>query len=194
MTTFAAIFSTIKADPDNQKYTAKGIDPLYMVNINARIVIIGQAPGRVAAREKIVWCDQSGQRLRAWLGIDEKTFYESGKIAVLPMDFYYPGKGKHGDLPPRKDFALKWHQQLLALMPKVELIILVGSYAQRYYLNLPSKQTLTMTVRNYQDYLPQYWPIVHPSPLNLRWLHKNKWFEAEVIPDLQQTVRQILRI
>ena len=103
------IYSEIKSDPENAKYSAKSIDPLYYATKNARILIIGQAPGKKAQDTGIVWNDRSGDRLRDWLGIDRNVFYESGKIAVLPMDFYFPGTGKSGDLPPRKGFAAKWH-------------------------------------------------------------------------------------
>lgn len=111
------------------------------------------------------WDDPSGDRLRAWLGISRDVFYNSGMIAILPMDFYYPGKGKSGDLPPRKG----WHPQLLKLMPDIQLIILVGAYATRSYLHLGYKDRLTDIVRNYQQYLPDYFPIVHSSPRNKIW-------------------------
>lgn len=113
-------------------------------------------------------------------------------IAILPMDFYYPGKGKSGDLPPRKGFAQNWHPQLLKLMPDIQLTILVGAYATRSYLHLEYKDRLTDIVRNYQKYLPDYFPIVHPSPRNKIWEAKNPWFEEQVIPDLQRRIQIIL--
>lgn len=190
--TFGDIFTAIKNDSENYVYTKVGIDPLYFVSPQAKIIIIGQAPGQKAQDSQLVWHDKSGTRLRQWLGLTDEEFYHSGKIAVLPMDFYFPGKGRSGDLPPRKGFAAKWHPQLMALMPSVELIILVGSYAQRYYLQLKASQTLTQVVYDYAKYQPKYFPIVHPSPLNQRWLKKNPWFEETVIPNLQQVVHQIL--
>lgn len=190
--TFGDIFTAIKNDSENYAYTKVGIDPLYFVSPQAKIIIIGQAPGQKAQDSQLVWHDKSGTRLRQWLGLTDEEFYHSGKIAVLPMDFYFPGKGRSGDLPPRKGFAAKWHPQLMALMPSVELIILVGSYAQRYYLQLKASQTLTQVVYDYAKYQPKYFPIVHPSPLNQRWLKKNPWFEETVIPNLQQVVHQIL--
>ena len=126
------------------------------------------------------------------MGIDDEIFYKSGLIGVVPMDFYYPGKGKSGDLPPRKNFAKKWHSKVLELMPNLELIILVGKYAQDYYLGNDKKQNLTETVFNYKQYLPRYFPIVHPSPLNFRWHNKNPWFIEEVVPELQIRVKEIL--
>lgn len=190
--TFGDIFTAIKNDSENYAYTKVGINPLYFVSPQAKIIIIGQAPGQKAQDSQLVWHDKSGTRLRQWLGLTDEEFYHSGKIAVLPMDFYFPGKGRSGDLPPRKGFAAKWHPQLMALMPSVELIILVGSYAQRYYLQLKASQTLTQVVYDYAKYQPKYFPIVHPSPLNQRWLKKNPWFEETVIPNLQQVVHQIL--
>ncbi|MCM0599833.1 uracil-DNA glycosylase family protein [Periweissella fabalis] len=192
MNKFDDIFMAIKNDAENQLYTQAGIDPLYFVNPAAEIIIIGQAPGKKAQASQIVWHDQSGQRLRQWLAVSDDEFYHSGKFAILPMDFYFPGKGNSGDRPPRKNFAAKWHPQLIALMPQVRLIILVGTYAQKYYLHLNSKQTLTQVVRDYAKYQPKYFPIVHPSPMNQRWLKKNPWFEMDVIPNLQKLVRNIL--
>ncbi|MDK6809073.1 uracil-DNA glycosylase family protein [Ligilactobacillus agilis] len=187
------IFAEIMADPQNETYTQAGIEPLYYANPQAKLLIIGQAPGKKAQDSRIVWNDPSGDRLRSWLAVDRQTFYESGQVAVLPMDFYFPGSGKSGDLPPRKGFAQKWHPRLLAAMPNIQLTILVGAYATKHYLNLKASTKLTMVVKNYQEYLPAYFPLVHPSPRNQIWLKKNPWFEAEVIPALQGRVAKILR-
>lgn len=183
----------ISRDPSNTDFTKRGYQPLFVADPAARIVIIGQAPGIKAQESGVAWGDASGQNLMGWLGIDEQTFRDKTKISLIPMDFYYPGKGRSGDLPPRKDFAPKWHPQLLALMPDIELIILVGQYAQKYYLGKTAERNLTETVRNFEVYLPKYFPLVHPSPLNFRWQAKNPWFEADVIPVLQTKVRDILR-
>lgn len=122
----------------------------------------------------------------------DEQFYDASSIALLPMDFYYPGRGKHGDLPPRKEIAAQWHPRILAELEEVRLMVLVGVHAQRHYLNLPVSVSLTDTVRSYRDHLPAAIPIVHPSPLNFRWLGKNPWFEAEVVPVLRDLVRQAL--
>lgn len=184
------IFNAIKNDPDNAEFTAAGIDPLYHFERDATILIVSQAPSRSAQAANTYWRDASGDRLRAWMGVTSTEFYDSGKIAVVPLDFYYPGKGKSGDLPPRKGFAEKWHAPLLALMPHVQLTLLIGMYVVKYYL--PNREkTLTETVRHYADYAP-YMPLVHPSPLNYGWLHKNPWFVADVLPYLQQQVRALL--
>ena len=190
---FQAISEAIKKDSENKSYTAKHIDPLYSAHENAKIVIVGQAPGIKAEQSKRFFNDKSGDRLRDWLGVTRDFFYSTDKLAILPMDFYYPGKGKSGDLPPRKDFASKWHPQLLKLMPNVEMTLLVGRYAQKYYLHQKNNITLTQTVKNFQTYLPTYFPIVHPSPLNQRWLKKNPWFSTEVLPILRQKVAEILQ-
>ena len=181
------------ADSDNRKYTDVGIEPLFSTPNTAKILIIGQAPGIKAQESKIFFNDKSGVKLREWMGIDDEIFYKSGLIGVVPMDFYYPGKGKSGDLPPRKDFAKKWHAKVLELMPNLELIVLVGKYAQDYYLGNDKKQNLTETVYNYKQYLPRYFPIVHPSPLNFRWHNKNPWFIEKVVPELQRRVKEILQ-
>lgn len=193
MSEFDQIFNAIKNDPDNADFTSQGIEPLYYAGQKAKINIVGQAPGRKAQETKIFWNDVSGVRLREWMGVSDDEFYQSGEIAVVPLDFYYPGKAKSGDLPPRKGFAEKWHQPLLDLMPNIELTLLVGSYAQRYYLDLDSKATLTQTVKDYQKYLPQFFPLVHPSPLNYGWLKKNPWYEQDVLPALKQQIDHILR-
>lgn len=193
MTTFQEIYHNIIRDDMNKEYTANDIMPLYQAQAEAKVIIIGQAPGRLAEESHMVWNDKSGDTLRDWLGISRDEFYSSSEIAHLPMDFYYPGKGKTGDVPPRKDFAKLWHPQLLALMPNVELILLIGNYAQRYYLGSKRKKNLTETVKSYQEYLPKYFPLAHPSPLNFRWLKKNPWFEQMVIPALQQKIKNVLK-
>ena len=192
MDSFEQLKKEIMVDSDNKKYTAVGIEPLFSTPNTAKILIVGQAPGIKAQESKIFFNDKSGVKLREWMGIDDEIFYKSGLIGVVPMDFYYPGKGKSGDLPPRKNFAKKWHSKVLELMPNIELIVLVGKYAQDYYLGNDKKQNLTETVFNYKQYLPRYFPIVHPSPLNFRWHNKNPGFIKEVVPELQKRVKEIL--
>lgn len=190
---FKAIAEEIRNDPETASFTKRGIDPLFFAGPDCRIMIVGQAPGRVAEESGIVWNDRSGDRLRDWMGIDRETFYNSGKLAIVPMDFYFPGTGKSGDLPPRKDFADKWHPRLLELMPDLKLTILVGSYATKRYLKLKSSASLTQVVKDYRDYLPEFFPLVHPSPRNQIWMKKNPWFDQTVIPDLQKLVAQIMK-
>ena len=193
MDKFKEIFEAIKADPQNKEYTKEGIEPLYSVHKEAKICIIGQAPGIRAQESRLFWNDPSGDRLRDWLGIDRTTFYESNKISILPLDFYFPGKGKSGDLPPRAGFAQKWHKALLEEMPEIELFILVGSYAIKYYLNLKSSAKTTEVIRDFEAYLPKYFPLVHPSPRNNIWLAKNPWFEPELLPELKKRMAQLMK-
>jgi uracil-DNA glycosylase len=192
MMIFEKIKQEIMADPMNEPYTKKGTPPLFKASTEARIVLVGQAPGRKAEATRLVWNDLSGDRLREWMGVSREDFYKSNRIAHLPMDFYYPGKAKSGDAPPRKGFAEKWHPPLLAEMPNVEVIILIGSYAQKYYLNKRCEKNLTETVRNFQKYLPEYFPLVHPSPLNLGWMKRNTWFENDVLTVLREIVARSL--
>ena len=193
MDKFKEIFEAIKADPQNKKYTKEGIEPLYSVHKEAKICIIGQAPGIRAQESRLFWNDPSGDRLRDWLGIDRTTFYESNKISILPLDFYFPGKGKSGDLPPRAGFVQKWHKALLEEMPEIELFILVGSYAIKYYLNLKSSAKTTEVIHDFEAYLPKYFPLVHPSPRNNMWLAKNPWFEPELLPELKKRIAQLMK-
>lgn len=189
--TIGDITEELKRDPRNADYTGRGIPPVYQISPEAKVLIIGQAPGQKVEQTLIPFNDKSGEKLMDWMGIDRNTFY-SRAVGILPMDFYYPGKGKSGDLPPRKFIAEEYHARILALMPEVRLTILIGRYSQDYYLHGRTQKNLTETVRHYADYLPDYFPIVHPSPLNFRWQAKNPWFEAEVIPELQKLVNRAL--
>ena len=185
------ITSSIIADPQNKDFTQRGIFPLFSAPKTARINIVGQAPGLKAEQTRLYWNDKSGDRLRVWLGVDYDYFYNSGIFAVLPMDFYYPGKGKSGDLPPRSGFAEKWHPQILENLPNIQLTLLIGQYAQKFYLS-DNKNNVTETVKNYQKFLPHFIPLVHPSPRNQFWIERNPWFGEKVIPDLQKLVKRII--
>ena len=188
---FDKIIRRLKEDSRNKSYTERGIPPIFQVSPKARILIIGQAPGKKVEESLIPFNDKSGEKLVQWMGIDRDTFY-SEKIAILPMDFYYPGKGKTGDLPPRSFIAKEYHKDILDLMPDIKLTILIGSYSMKYYLGKGMKENLTETVRSYKEYLPKYFPIVHPSPLNFRWQKANPWFEGEVVPVLRDMVEKML--
>jgi uracil-DNA glycosylase len=192
MTIFEQIKQEIMSDIMNDSYTRKGISPLFKASKDARIAIVGQAPGRKAEETGLFWNDLSGDRLREWMGVSREEFYGTDRIAQLPMDFYYPGKAKHGDLPPRKGFAEKWHTPLLEQMPNIETVLLIGNYAQKYYLDTRREKNLTQTVRNFKNYLPEYLPLVHPSPLNIGWFKQNPWFEGEVLVVLKEIVRNSL--
>lgn len=169
-----------------------GPNPVVVANENSKILIIGQAPGTKVHHSGIPWDDPSGVQLRKWMGIDAEKFYDEELIAIVPMGFCYPGKGKTGDLPPRPECAPLWHQALLNKMPKVELTLLIGQYAQKYYLQKAQKRNLTETVRNFQAYLPTQIPLPHPSPRNRFWLSKNPWFETLIVPELRKKINKIL--
>jgi uracil-DNA glycosylase len=168
-----------------------GPNPVIRASASARLLIIGQAPGTRVHASGTPWDDPSGERLRRWLKVNKEQFYDDGKIGIVPMGFCYPGKGKSGDLPPSPDCAPRWHEPLLAQMPNIELVLLVGSYAQNYYLGA-SKKTLTERVQRYADFGPRHIPLPHPSPRNTLWLKRNPWFEEKVVPHLQRRVKKIL--
>lgn len=167
-----------------------GPKPIFQIHPEAKVVIIGQAPGRLAHVSGVPWDDPSGKRLRSWLGVTEEEFYDAKRFAILPMGLCYPGKGKGGDLPPRPECGPLWQDKLLGLMPELELKLLIGSYAQASYLGKTKKRTLTETVWHYENYLPTYFPLPHPSPRNQIFLRKNPWIEAEIVPILQGLIRK----
>ena len=169
-----------------------GVNPVLSASKESKIIIIGQAPGSVVHKTGIPWDDKSGDRLRNWLGVTEEEFYDERLFALLPMGFCYPGKGKSGDLPPRSECAPQWHKLVLDDIASKKLIILIGNYAQHYYLKDAAKKNLTDTVKNYAKYLPLYLPLPHPSPRNNIWLKKNEWFEQEVIPELKRNIKSII--
>ena len=166
--------------------------PVVFANPNSKIIVIGQAPGTKVHTSGIPWDDASGKQLRKWLHVTDEQFYNTDLFGIIPMGFCYPGKGTSGDLPPRKECAPEWHTKLFNQLKNVELVLLIGMYAQSYYLKQNSKRTLTETVNNYPEYLPNYFVLPHPSPRNRFWLTKNPWFEKEVIPELQKIVKKLL--
>lgn len=166
--------------------------PVLRASTSARLLIVGQAPGRRVHETGVPWNDPSGDRLRAWLGLSREVFYDEHRIAIVPTGFCYPGKGERGDLPPRPECAPLWHPRLRALLPEIQLTLLVGSYAQACYLARRRKDSLRETVRAHAEYLPEFFPLPHPSPRNILWFKRNPWLEQEVIPALRQQIRRIL--
>jgi uracil-DNA glycosylase len=173
-------------------FLAHGVRPVFTVDPAARILVVGQAPGRRVHDSGIPWDDASGERLRDWLKVDRHRFYDPTLFAILPMGFCFPGSGKSGDLPPRPECAPQWHAPLRALMPNISLTLLIGQYAQQYYLGNLKQRNLTETVRQWQSYLPSYLPLPHPSPRNRIWLRRNPWFDQDVLPFLREHVREAL--
>lgn len=166
--------------------------PVFQLHSGATILIAGQAPGHKVHKSGIPFDDPSGDRLRDWMGVSKTIFYDETKIAILPMGLCYPGQGPSGDLPPRKECALKWRQQVLDRLPGVQLTIVIGRYAMEWHLRLNRTDNLTDIVRNWQQYTPSIYPMPHPSPRNNIWLSKNPWFEKCVIPSLRRNVLKCL--
>jgi len=162
--------------------------PVLRAAATARLLIVGQAPGRKVHATGIPWNDPSGDLLRIWLQLDCEAFYDESRVAIIPAGLCYPGTEKGADLPPRPECAPLWHPPLRAALSKLRLTLLVGRYAQAYYLGNRQGKTLADTVRAYQDFLPGFFPLPHPSPRNRRWLKLNPWFEAEVLPALRKRI------
>lgn len=169
-----------------------GPRPVFSIHPKSKILIVGQAPGSKVHATGIPWNDPSGDELRRWLQVDRETFYNPEIFGIMPMGFCYPGKGKSGDSPPRPECAPKWHSILRKMMAEVELTLLIGSYAQAYYLGESRKKTLTETVKSNSEYLPEFFPLVHPSPRNRLWMKRNPWFETEVLEILREKIHSII--
>lgn len=170
-----------------------GPRPVLRAAASARLLIVGQAPGTKVHATGIPWNDPSGDRLRDWLALDRETFYDEGRIAIVPMGFCYPGRdARGGDLPPRPECAPLWHPPLRAALTGVTLTLLVGQYAQAHYLGRRRQSNLTETVRAWADYGPEFLPLPHPSWRNTGWLKKNPWFEIELLPELRARVQGLI--
>lgn len=167
--------------------------PIVRARAGARLLIVGQAPGTRVHGSGVPWNDPSGDRLRAWLGLDRDVFYDDRLIAIMPIGFCYPGVAKDGgDAPPRPECAPTWHPRLRAALPHIELTLLIGTYAQAYYLGDRRRRTLTDTVKAWRQYLPDFIITPHPSWRNNGWLKRNPWFEGEVVPALRTRVRRLI--
>ncbi len=186
------LLTEVRACKHCNAHLPMGPRPVLSAAHGASVVLIGQAPGTKVHASGIPWDDASGRRLREWLAIDEAIFYDPAKFAIIPMGFCYPGRGKSGDLPPRPECAPLWHARLLEALPNLKLSLLIGQYAQKYYLGGDRKANLTETVRSFEDFLPRFFPLVHPSPRNQIWMKKNPWFEQVVVFRLRQVVHHAL--
>ncbi|MBW7864382.1 MAG: uracil-DNA glycosylase family protein [Candidatus Hydrogenedentes bacterium] len=169
-----------------------GPAPVLRGNAGARLLIVGQAPGTRVHATGIPWNDPSGERLRAWMGLDRGVFYDEDRIAIIPMGLCYPGRDpRRGDLPPMARCAPMWHPRLVPLLPELRLVLLVGAHAQRFYLGGRCGNTLTETVRNWRACGPDFLPLPHPSFRNNAWLKGNPWFEGEVVPHLRRRLGEM---
>lgn len=189
---FAKLLSEARACRACEAHLPLGPRPVLRASTTARVLIVGQAPGVKVHSTGVPWNDPSGDRLREWLGVTRDEFYDESCIAIVPMGFCYPGRGKGGDMPPRPECAPLWMPRLLAAMPLLRLRILAGQYAHAWHLGDRRKRTLTDTVAAWRDYLPDYFPLPHPSPRNLMWLRRNPWFEDDVVPELRRRFRAAL--
>ncbi|WP_373187618.1 uracil-DNA glycosylase family protein [Halopseudomonas sp.] len=167
-----------------------GPRPVVQLDPQARILIVGQAPGRKVHESGIPFDDASGARLRDWLGVTREVFYDCAQFAIVPMGLCYPGKGASGDNPPRPECAPAWRSQLLSHLPRVELTLVIGQYAHAYHF--ADTHSLTERVASWRNYWPRQVPMPHPSPRNNIWLRRNPWFETEVVPALQARVATLL--
>lgn len=170
-----------------------GPRPVIQATASARILVIGQAPGTRVHRTGIPFNDPSGDRLRDWMGIGRETFYDGTRIAIMPMGLCYPGRNaRGGDAPPRPECAPLWHDRVRALLPEIELTLLIGAYAQGRYLGERREKTLAATVARWRDFGPAFIPTPHPSPRNRNWLKTHPWFEDELVPEIQRRVRELV--
>ena len=176
-----------------QEYLPHRTRPIVQVHPTARILIAGQAPGNKVQQSGIPFDDASGDRLREWMGVSKEEFYDEKKLAILPMGFCFPGTGKSGDLPPRKECAPQWRDQLLAQLPLIELTLVIGQYAMEWHLPTNQKMNVTEQVLDWKKNWPHLLPLAHPSPRNNIWLKQNPWFGEEVLPELKKRVTQILQ-
>ena len=186
-----ALLAAVRACRVCAAHLPLGPRPVLRAATGARVLIVGQAPGTRVHETGIPWNDPSGDRLRAWLEVDRAAFYDGRRFAIIPTGLCYPGRGRSGDLPPRPECAPLWHPRLRPLLPNIGLTLLIGQYAQAYYLGDRRKATLTATVHAWREFLPEYLPLPHPSPRNTHWLQVNPWFERDVIPVLRRRVHRL---
>jgi len=187
-----SLLASIRACTVCADFLTAGPRPIVQFSDSARIVIIGQAPGSKVHASGVPWNDDSGDRLREWIGLSRGLFYDPARVALVPMGFCYPGKGKSGDLPPRPECAPLWHSRIMALLPVKRLTLLVGTYAQQAYLKLPKGATLTETVRTFHGYGPDFLPLPHPAWRSVIWMKRNPWFEQDVLPASRASVQALL--
>jgi uracil-DNA glycosylase len=169
-----------------------GPKPIFQISNKAKVLIAGQAPGRITHEKGVPFDDPSGNRLRDWLGVDREAFYDPDRFAIVPMGFCYPGTGKGGDLPPRTECEEHWRREVLDTLASIELTLVIGKYAMDWHLADTQEKTLTATVRKWQSFWPDVLPLPHPSPRNGLWLKRNPWFDEEILPELRAKVASLI--
>lgn len=191
MTPLESLLTQVRACTLCAEHLPLGPRPVVQAHPSARILIVGQAPGRKVHETGLPFNDASGDRLRGWLGMSREVFYDPVQIAILPMGFCFPGTGKSGDLAPRPECAPAWRQELLSHLKNLQLTLVIGQYALAYHL--PNEAaSVTEAVQAWQQFWPHIVPMPHPSPRNNAWLKRNAWFERELVPALRRRVVQVL--
>ena len=175
-----------------EQHLPLGPRPVLQAHASARILVVGQAPGLRVHLSGIPWDDASGERLRRWMNVNRETFYDPTRVAIIPMGYCYPGRGRGGDLPPRRECAQLWLRHLLAKLPRIDFTLLIGQHAQRHFLGSRRKPTLAATSECWREYAPGYLPLPHPSPRNQPWFKRHPWFERDVIPALRSRVETLV--
>ena len=186
--TLEALLAAVRGCRVCEAHLPLGPHPILQAGETARILVVGQAPGIRVHKTGVPWDDPSGDRLRAWMGVEKGAFYDGSQIAIIPMGYCYPGRGRGGDMPPRRECATLWLDQLLARLRHVELTLLVGQHAQRHFLGSRRKKSLAATVRAWREYAPEFIPLPHPSPRNQPWFKLHPWFEGELVPMLRTRI------
>jgi uracil-DNA glycosylase len=190
--TLESLLAAVRACRTCEAHLPLGPRPVLSAAATARILIVGQAPGARVHRTGVPWDDPSGERLRDWMGVSADVFYDESRIAIIPMGYCYPGRGKGGDLPPRPECAQLWLEPLLAKLPMIELTLLIGLHAQRHFLGKRRKASLAETTQAWAQYCPPYIPLPHPSPRNTPWLQRNSGFEQHLLPELRRRIEALL--
>ena len=189
--TLDALLAAVRDCRACETHLPLGPRPVLRAGETARILIVGQAPGARVHTSGIPWDDLSGERLRTWMGVDKEVFYDESRIAIIPMGYCYPGRGTDGDMPPRRECAVLWLDQLLARLPRIELTLLIGQYAQRHFLGSRRKPSLAETAKAWREYAPRFIPLPHPSPRNQPWLKQHPWFERQLVPMLRARIKAL---
>lgn len=190
-TAIAPLLANIRACTVCAEHLPLGARPVIQFDPAARILIASQAPGRKVHQTGVPFNDASGDRLRDWLGLSREAFYDPALVAIVPMAFCYPGKGKSGDLPPRPECAPRWRAGLLQRLQRLQLTLVIGQYAVACHLP-EERDGLTQAVQHWQRYWPDLLPLPHPSPRNVGWFKRNAWFERDLVPLLQARVQTVL--